>query len=154
MRRAPGLCMFPPPPKARLSKSQDGETHGKKLYCLYAKQRNSYLENKADVSDQVVVKEAWLPPTLEAVKAAEEDYRTGKGTTESPILAFKTDVLGPKSGLYIMYNTGLKTPDTDEGWICGTVTSDGNTVTSAGRVQSCMGCHVSAPHGRLFGTQE
>jgi hypothetical protein len=37
------------------------------------------------------------------------------------------------------------------GWVYGTVAPDG-TVTSAGRVASCMGCHTpSAKHERLFG---
>ena len=38
----------------------------------------------------------------------------------------------------------------DAGWVYGTVTPDGR-VTSAGRVASCMGCHVDAPHERMFG---
>lgn len=44
--------------------------------------------------------------------------------------------------------------DTDDGWIYGTVAADGRTVTSAGKVQSCMGCHLKAPHGRLFGVSK
>ena len=50
-----------------------------------------------------------------------------------------------------MCSSDLKTPDTDEGWVYGTVSADGKTVTSAGRVQSCMNCHQDAPHDRLFG---
>ncbi|MBA3541386.1 MAG: hypothetical protein H0T79_17370 [Deltaproteobacteria bacterium] len=38
---------------------------------------------------------------------------------------------------------------TDAGWIYGTIV--GGEVTSAGRVASCMGCHESASHERLFG---
>ena len=39
----------------------------------------------------------------------------------------------------------------DDGWVYGTVAVDGS-VTSAGRVASCMGCHdESATHERLFG---
>ena len=45
-----------------------------------------------------------------------------------------------------------ETPGTDEGWIYGTVAPDG-TVTSAGLVESCMECHDSAPHERLFGVR-
>ena len=43
---------------------------------------------------------------------------------------------------------------TDAGWIYGTLTPDGKTVTSAGRVQRCMDCHDVAPHDRLFGLQK
>jgi hypothetical protein len=42
-------------------------------------------------------------------------------------------------------------PGTDEGWIYGTVTSDGKAVTSAGRVESCMTCHQTGTVDRLFG---
>jgi hypothetical protein len=42
-------------------------------------------------------------------------------------------------------------PGSDAGWIYGTVAPDG-TVTSAGRVANCMGCHTSdARRERLFG---
>jgi hypothetical protein len=34
--------------------------------------------------------------------------------------------------------------------VYGTVAADG-TVTGAGRIASCMGCHADAPHERLFG---
>ena len=37
-----------------------------------------------------------------------------------------------------------------ERWIYGTVSADGQ-VTSAGQVETCIGCHVEATHDRLFG---
>jgi len=37
-----------------------------------------------------------------------------------------------------------------DGWVYGTVAADGR-VTSAGEVETCKGCHVDAPHDRLFG---
>lgn len=154
MRWVPTLCMLQPPPKAQLSKSKDTSTHGQKLYYLYAKDRNSYVKNETAAAGQTVVKEAWHQPSKEAVKAAADDKKSRDGSAAKPILMFDPVVLGPKSGLYIMYNTGSKTPDTDDGWVYGTVTADAKTVMSSGRVQSCMGCHVSAPHGRLFGLQK
>ncbi len=42
----------------------------------------------------------------------------------------------------------------DEGWGYGTISVDRKTVSSAGRVASCMRCHDSAPHGRLFGLKD
>jgi hypothetical protein len=56
-----------------------------------------------------------------------------------------------KAGLFVMFKVDPGTPDTDEGWVYGTVTADGREVTSAGRVGSCLGCHQQAPHDRLFG---
>jgi hypothetical protein len=56
-----------------------------------------------------------------------------------------------KMGLYVMLQFDPKTPNTDDGWVYGTVSADGKTVTSAGLVKSCMECHQQAPHGRLFG---
>ena len=53
-----------------------------------------------------------------------------------------------------MFKTDPQTPGTDEGWVYGTVTPDGQQVTSAGRVESCMMCHQGAPHDRLFGLPE
>jgi hypothetical protein len=53
-----------------------------------------------------------------------------------------------------MFKLDPKTPGTDEGWVYGTVTADGKTVTSAGRVASRMKCHQEAPHDRLFGLKE
>jgi hypothetical protein len=55
-----------------------------------------------------------------------------------------------KAGLYVMYKAKAGTPGTDEGWVYGTLTADGKTVTSAGTVKTCMGCHTKAPYGRLF----
>lgn len=57
---------------------------------------------------------------------------------------------GASRGLYVMLRLDPKTPGTDDGWVYGTIAPDG-TLTSSGRVASCMSCHVGAPHGRLFG---
>lgn len=155
MRRwAPAMCAMAAPPKARVSRSKDPSTHGRKLYFLFAKNRNSYVNNEKDTAGQVIVKEAWLEPSYDAHKSAAEDKNSSDVKPAQSFAAFEKDSLGPKSGLFIMYNTGSKAPDTDDGWVYGTVMPDGKIVTSAGRVQTCMGCHVSAPHGRLFGLQQ
>lgn len=137
-RWAPWLCAAPPPPKARISKSGDEGTHGKKVYYLFAKNRDSYMNKEPGATGQVIVKESWLPNLAEGVDPTSPAAR-------KPV---------SKQDLFIMFKTDPKTPNTDEGWVYGTVTSDGKTVTSAGRVQSCMGCHTTAPHGRLFGLAE
>ena len=58
---------------------------------------------------------------------------------------------GAPAGLFVMHKLDPSTANTDQGWVYGTVAPDGQTVTSAGRVGSCMGCHQQAPNGRLFG---
>lgn len=154
-RLAPTLCQMPPPRTnipLQLSKSKDLSTHGQKLYYLYARDRVAYVNNP-NVAGQVVVKEAWSQLSAQEVKANQEK-KHGTGSTKDPVLLSMDSLLGPKSGLFIIYNTASKTPDTDDGWVYGTVTADGKTVTAAGRVKSCMECHISAPYGRLFGLQK
>jgi hypothetical protein len=56
-----------------------------------------------------------------------------------------------QADLFVMMKLAPATPDTDAGWVYGTVTPDGKTVTSAGRIASCMKCHAEAKHDRLFG---
>ncbi len=149
-RWAPALCAAPPPPAPKVSKSADPKTHGQKLYFLFVKDRDSYLKighiNKPPTQDdtsvgQVIVKESWTQK-----KTAEKTVGASNGTTVGPQLT--ADI---KSSLFIMVKTNPKTPDTDEGWVYGTVTADGTTVTSAGRVASCMSCHQQVGSGRLFG---
>ena len=63
--------------------------------------------------------------------------------------SFAADTRAPKD-LFVIAKVGPQ-DGTDESWIYGTVAVDG-TVTSAGRVASCMGCHDhDAAHERLFG---
>lgn len=141
LRRAPWLCAMPPPSGPKLSKSKDAGTHGQKVYYVYAKDMASYIANEKAPDGQVLVKESFIPlmgdPDAKPFMGVKDQYKAGE-----------------KHGLFIMIrlapgSAGYK--DTDDGWIYGTVTADGKTVTAAGKVQSCMGCHLQAPHGRLFG---
>lgn len=137
-RWAPWLCMAPPPSKARISTSADTATHGRKIYFVFAKDREAYVKQSADQIGQIIVKESWMPPA--GLKEGSEDNTTGSAKQ-----------LTEKHDLFIMMKLDPKTADTDEGWVYGTITADGQKVTSAGRVQSCMGCHMNAQHNRLFG---
>src|SRR5437016_11734495 len=60
---APTLCRAPSPAPPRPSVSRDPETHGKKLYYLYAKNFEAYRTSHElpQPVGQVLVKEAWLP---------------------------------------------------------------------------------------------
>lgn len=128
-RWAPTLCKQPAPEPPRLSVSRDPETHGRKLYYLFAKNREAYRIGR-DVPQpvgQVLVKESWFP--------------SATSTSKHP----KTGDRGP---LFVMMKTGET--DSDEGWIYATLTPDGRSVTSSGKLASCMECHQSKTD-RLFG---
>jgi hypothetical protein len=159
---APVLCRSPLPKDwgtqshIRMSAADDAP-HGRKLYYLWASDKKLYLDGKSTLPvGFTIVKESFdavpskpstepskqvdlqqtmgdLPPIDSMVTSKGEHFRTGK----------------PKD-LFIMTKVG-DLPGSDAGWIYGTVAPDG-TVTSAGRVANCMGCHVeSATHERLFG---
>ena len=65
-RWASTFCRAPIPSVAQLSESEDQETHGQKLYFLFAKYPSSYLAAASDPSPvgQVIVKESWHPKQI------------------------------------------------------------------------------------------
>ncbi len=156
IRWAPTLC-WAPTPKARMSAAKEKSPHGRKLYFLYAKRRNEYvsLGRKKDPPaiprDQVVVKQSWHPKPAAAHRITHDAdaYIERQWTAEADGKIWDAARQGP---LFILYRDE-KAPaeSTDEGWVYGTVTPDGKSVTSAGRVASCMACHEKADHHRLFG---
>lgn len=127
---APWQCAAPPPPVARRSQSRDPNTHGRKLYFLFARDRNDYIAKENPKVGQTIVKESWIPDTSQTPKPDRQ------------------------GDIFIMTKIDPATKNTDNGWIYGTVTPDGKTVTSAGRVESCMKCHLEAKNDRLFGLKE
>lgn len=144
------------PGEARPSASMDKDTHGQKLYFLFARNRAAYLNvaAKPQAEGQVIVKESWAPK-----EATEEErtaflnggfggYREGVPFARKDGKLYRTDKQGE---LFIMFKTAADQAGTDQGWVYGTVTPDGKSVTSAGRVESCMSCHQAARHDRLFG---
>jgi hypothetical protein len=189
-RWAPALCMAPFSPPLRFSASADGETHGGKLYSMYAKDRGAYVAltdssarmpsrptEVAGLEDcsQVVVKESFAPeeaktedpadplrrrrlPGAGAAPAADDPVRARPPSLREGLAHRlrpatrdgKRFTAGASRGLFVMLRLDPKTPATDDGWVYGTIAADG-TITSAGRVASCMSCHAKAPHGRLFG---
>lgn len=139
MRFAPTLCDRPPDVAPRLSKSQDGGTHGRKLYYLYAWDAGTYL--KASRPDDAKARQK--PPVFEGAPA--EQVLIKQSWTS------KDGKPGERTDLFLMLKLGEKVEGSDRGWVYGTVTPDGRTVTSAGRVKSCMDCHEKAGDSRLFG---
>jgi hypothetical protein len=156
----------------KVSASDDKSTHGRKLYHLFAKDKNEYLQltDKSAISlpqlkslppsdvGQVIVKESWtMKPAVDVQldgagqPLAEVDEKTSIRYSQYAQHDGKWFKMDQKAALFIMFRVDPATPGTDDGWVYGTVTPDGNKVTSVGLVQSCMECHKQAPHGRLFG---
>lgn len=130
---APTMCRPPRNDKGLRSEAERKTPHGRKLYYMFARDHAAYYTpGKATVEQpvgQVLVKESFHP------KAA--------GSRE----------LGDKFALFVMLRLDPSTPGTDIGWVYGTLDADGKTVTGAGRMESCMGCHVDAGESRMFGPQ-
>ena len=173
IRWSPGLCFLPPdPPRDRGSISTSGsqDTHGKKLYYLYARKPWQYRSNiwglGADGAPtraplgQVLVKEAWQPVEVRDAQGTPEKQLQAESQESSAaprekrpyaVAGAKTYHAGEKNGLYIMFKTHESTPGTDQGWVYGTTSADGKHVTSVGLVKNCMECHRDAPHDRQIG---
>jgi len=169
-RWAPTDCRAPVvgPATPAFSRSEDADTHGLKLYSLFAKEQGpfgSYVATGGpSPAGQVVVKEAWIPeevtddatprkPLTRKVQVRSGDRLVEREDSFLPYARkggrlYHARERGP---LFVMFKVGPGTPGTDAGWVYGTVTPDGTTVMSAGRVESCMRCHQDAPHDRLFG---
>lgn len=155
MRWAPYLCRMPTPARARISASEDSGTHGRKLYTLYAKDPVAYGArpsamsgpDQPDLSDisQVLVKEAFKPVETDQPHSLHLRPAEHEG---------KLYVPGEPMGLYVLFKPLKSDPAaTDAGWVYGTIAADMQTITGAGKIDSCMGCHQSLP-GRLFGLQK
>jgi len=159
VRFAPELCMAPNLP-VRLSASKDPATHGQKLYFLYAWDAEAYLKDgrkerlrksaaapvyEQKPASQVLVKQSW---TAVEAKRGQESIDRKVRFLQKDGQVFTT---GEKKDLFIMVKLDEKTDGTDRGWVYGTVTPDLKSVTSSGRVRSCMDCHEKAGDGRLFG---
>ena len=168
LRWAPGLCRMPLAAQARFSRSPDEATHGRKLYSLFAADRNAYLAinnpnltlNPPSPVGQVIVKESWVPEEV-------PDRQPGRPRFQDTVVTQgpgrQADHFNPyaerdgkvykaarKGELFVMLKLDPQTPGSDDGWVYGTVSADGKTVTSAGRVASCLKCHETRKD-RLFG---
>jgi hypothetical protein len=171
--RAPSGLDFGFPSHARLS-GADESKHGRKLYYLYAGHgrhdaRRYYLTLGSPTPQPIpigfaIVKQSWVavPSSPPANPAPElpEGMEMSMSTNAPPAITWVEHEgqhlqAGEQAELFVMAKVGeADMPGTDAGWIYGTLTPDGQTVTSAGRVQQCMDCHDVAPHDRLFGLQQ
>jgi hypothetical protein len=173
---APEDCRAPIHPSFA-SKAQTGG-HGRKIYTLFIKDMTSYAALSGAALDvqpnpmkarelasmpQVIVKEAWTP--IESAKWREACTGSGSASFLAPVSMNGGEYRACEpAGLFVMYRPSDPGDDSDDGWIYGTVAYERRAeapdaggswleprVTSAGRVDGCMGCHTRAPHGRLFG---
>lgn len=153
LRWAPTLCRLPMPGVARQSASSDTSTHGQKLYSVWVKDHAGYPDDSK--VGQVIVKESWKAEAVNAANVPNVPAPNGIPVPSDDHFypyAKKGEQYykaGDAAGLYIMYRVEPG-PDNDDGWIYATITPD-RQVTASGRIDSCMGCHVEATHGRLFG---
>lgn len=164
-RWAPQLCEMPKPSVARFSASADPSTHGRKLYFLFAKDRRAYMvdrERGDQPVGQVLVKESWIPEELRDGSAGiDPEGRVDSGEEDPGVRNGRWLPYAERDGrryhastmaaLFIMFKQDPASAGSDRGWIYGTVSADGKSVTSAGRVSSCMKCHEEAPRDRMFG---
>lgn len=156
---APTDCRVPAPSGVLRSRSGDEDTHGRKLYFLFAKQPNDYrfLADPSPVG-QAIVKQSWsavevpatsvpqLPRTGPMDRAVPAEYRAER--RDDGDHWFRT---GEQRELFVMLKLDPATPGTDEGWVYATVAADGSRVLASGRLPSCMKCHAEDTTDRLFG---
>jgi hypothetical protein len=168
LRWAPWLCRMPMPAAPHMSGAEDGG-HAQKLYSVFARDHRAYVSNGAPAEHpeqkvaQAVVKESYLPEVIseaEMQRVAMEEGERRSSTRLLQIDHFRSYTRGKDGkfyraaklvGLYVILEKPSDTEGTDKGFVYATLMPNGE-VTSAGRVASCMGCHVQAKHGRLFGT--
>lgn len=148
---APELCSAPPVPGPLVSDSGDEGTHGRKLYYLYTRDVPAYLS--AAQSDQPIG-QAFVKESYGALAVSASDAGFSKASYQGFAVEREGQrwKLGPARDLFVMYKLDPSTPGTDQGWVYGTVSPE-LQVTSAGRVASCMECHVDAKHDRMFGAK-
>ncbi|HJZ86692.1 MAG TPA: hypothetical protein VKN99_16055 [Polyangia bacterium] len=154
LRWAPSLCRLPMPGVSRPSTSMDAATHGQKLYSVFAKDHAGYPDDSKP--GQVVVKESYraeLVTDPSFVYSPESLSQAPTGDDHFYPYAERDGHIyraAELAGWYILYKVDRSAPNNDEGWVYATVTAD-RKVTASGRIGSCMGCHETAPHERLFG---
>ncbi len=165
--RASPLCR-PPMPTALMSEADSGSPHSEKLYLLYAQPASIFLaaigqlprEASIDASQPLaIVKEAYIAAPIEHDPAAAPGIAPRSDYTDANGQRY---IKGPMNGLFIMLKCAEDTPDTDRGWVYATAAPDFlNTppadakspafvITSMGKIESCMECHVESKHDRVL----
>jgi len=131
--------------------------HGQKGYFLWSNKPGAYYDMAADDLDaapvgMTIVKETWTP-----IKGMEEGVNW-YARSESMLYTNSPEVeewgklaLAEAYGLFIMHKLDPSTPGTDNGWVYATTDFEGSEVIKVGMIESCIECHKTAPHDRLYG---
>lgn len=156
LKFAPTLCRAPKP-TARIfaSESLDADSHGNKLYYLFARNQKAY-ENAASRPSpvgQVIVKESWkaVPMGIND-HVANARHASGEPVMTSTSRGGQAYRAGEQTDLFVMYKMAEDTPGTDRGWVYGVASPDGARIRAAGKLDNCMACHRDAGADRLFGS--
>ncbi len=129
---------------------------GRRVYHLYASDAEAY---DAHVRDESAVEPGFFL-IHESWHARETGVPIERATPASTGARREQAVRGPDGrlylpdepyGLFVMLKEPPGTPGTDDGWVYATVSFDGREVFEVGRIASCMECHATAPHQRLYG---
>jgi hypothetical protein len=155
MNWAPAPCAAPgEPPAPTFSKSDQADSHGSKLYFLFASNVDSYLHAKKKSSPvgQTIVKESWHALPVDKIEGSHyADHASGHQIRRYTSRGDKLYKAGQRHELFVMFKADADTPGTDKGWVYGVVSADAKKVVAAGRLNNCMTCHADAGVDRLFG---
>lgn len=134
----------------------DSSEHGRKAYFLWSNKPGAYYDIAADELDSApvgmtLVKESWTP--VEGIEGvlhglSSENIRY---TTDPEVEEWGEPAIAEPYGLFVMHKLDPSTPNTDNGWVYATTDFDGTEVIEVGMIDSCISCHESAPHDRLYG---
>jgi hypothetical protein len=145
---------------AQVRESQAMSEHGQKLYYLFAKKKQDYLDLaqalRPNHAGQIIVKEAWTALEIEAPTPPSSNTVYLSLPQPIPYIIIKDGKAlqaDKPASLFIMRYVGAAQPNTDNGWWYATVSPDKKTVTASGIIASCQGCHSKAKYQGLFGLQ-
>ncbi len=156
-------CSAPPAEPSHMSNAAAGSAHGRKVFTLQIYDFETYARETGGRPEPPRSARAGKGPPVAGVEQAL--VKVSYEPTEEPgnprmmfppapaTFQGKKYYPGEQKDLFIMYRPSDKSVATDAGWLYGTVSPDGKTVTSAGFVKNCMDCHEDAPHGRQFGVR-
>ena len=152
---APPDCAPPwPPPRGDMERSRVAteEQHGGKLYYLFAADAVEYRHEARPPPTRARVGQALVKQAFTAERVGEVRDKNAAIPPKHAV-AHNTDLYraGQPIGLFVMNKVAEAAEGTDDGWIYGVVAADGKTVTEAGRVETCAGCHRNAKRDRVFG---
>ncbi|MFO0834725.1 MAG: hypothetical protein U0638_07130 [Phycisphaerales bacterium] len=167
---APRLCRAPFPTGTQFSRSTSSDTHGRKLYFLFAKLPDDYPgfgflpqpgspDSRKQPLGQTLVKESFTPARSTRDEAlAAMTPQDHKESRELPPTFTRTDSgdsvdywrTDQPAGLFIMFKVDPAESPATNGWVYAT-TDPAGKLSAVGPIASCIECHRSAEHDGLFG---